>query len=250
MKAAITPFLVVSLIGLGSCAASISKLTSVNGYKLTVNYPVVRDSGTLINLKDTVPIFYYGSYVIYQLPYNYSQQLDDKLVVAEKRYHSFIFRENEKYGYLYSDYSDTTRGVRAPVDSILSKRGYSLELNADSLILTDVLENKETGTIIEKYVLPGEKTDFTIDSIYYYYNRAYNQYEYSFSKKLDSSRGMKLYKARFLYKDKFSVAYHIILPERELNYAVGKMTIENENEIIRFVKRYESGHPKAKGGSG
>jgi hypothetical protein len=232
------------VIWFGSCSYFEHGNNSARGYKLTVNYPVVKDSGVLVNVKDTIPIFYYNDCILYFLPFNYSEQVEDKLTLEEKRYHFFIYRKTEQQGYFYQNVQDTTKGTKFEVDSFLFKNAYNIKLVTDSLVLVNA--DRNNNDLLEKYVLPRRYDDFTIDSVYYYYSGGFNLYDYSFSKKLDSTKRMKLYKARFLYNERYSAENHITLPKRELSFCIQKMPAQMDTNSSVVFRKFELDHPAFK----
>ena len=78
------------------------------------------------------------------------------------------------------------------------------------------------------------------DSIYYYYSKKMNKIQYSFSKKLDSISGMKLFKFRLLFNSKFSKSYKGVLPKREISFEIREEVPPDVKEILSLIKKYQS----------
>lgn len=80
----------------------------------------------------------------------------------------------------------------------------------------------------------------SVDSIYYYYSKKMNKVQYSFSKKLDSISGMKLFKFRLIFNSKFSKSHNAVLPKREISFEIRDETAPNVKEILSLIKKYQS----------
>ncbi|HEY5772437.1 MAG TPA: hypothetical protein VIS75_07410, partial [Chitinophagaceae bacterium] len=147
-------------------------------------------------------------------------------------------------GFLFTSINDSSRGKKYLVDSFLANRGLKgkdFDIPIDSLwSLTEVIKVKE-DILFEKYGSLKQGDETTIDSIYYYYSKDMNKIEYSFSKKLDSIKAMKLFKVRFLYNERTSTSNKIILPKRELSFELIEETASNPQKIIEFIIKFESG---------
>ena len=67
-----------------------------------------------------------------------------------------------------------------------------------------------------RYAIPGDSSAFSIDTIYYYFDKNLLKSRFSFWKSLDSLAGSKLFKMSFAYNSKWSDSLHKILPAREI----------------------------------
>lgn len=240
-KAAVTAALLLFFIFLGSFTCSKNyKLRSVG---LFYSYPLSsykeKDTVKIYNFKDTIFIFYYSDYILYRLSPTVKFETGEKINGTEPY---FIYNKKGNSGFLFSSLKDSSQGIKFPVDSFLANRGMrskDFDVPPDSLwFLAEVVKDKEKS-VIEKYavVKPGNET--SIDSIYYYYAKNKNDIKYTFSKKLDSIKMMKLFKIRMLYNSKFSTANKITLPKREIFFEIRDEIVSNPEEIISFIDKFE-----------
>lgn len=230
--------IILLLFGSFTC----SKKNKLNSIELNFSYPVSfykKDSEIRIyNIHDTIRIYYYKDYVLYQLSGSRKFETDE-LIAGTEQY--FIYNSNNKFGFLFSSLKDSSLRMKIQVDSFLFDRGMKgkdFDHLPDSLwFLSDERKDNESN-IVEKYasIKPGDET--SIDSIYYYYSKKMNDIPYSFSKKLDSIKSMKLFRIRMIYNEKFSKTNNFVLPQREILFEIRKRTNFNEVEIINFINNY------------
>ena len=96
------------------------------------------------------------------------------------------------------------------------------------------------GILIEKYGSTKQGDEMSVDSIYYYYSKKMNKVQYSFSKKLDSISGMKLFKFRLLFNSKFSKSSSRSLPKREISFEIREEVPPGVKEILSLIKKHQS----------
>jgi hypothetical protein len=230
--------LIMAIIIFSSCG-SIRKYNGLKRINLIINYPIVimndgvHDAVNFFNLKDTVWIFYYDSKVLYRLSETRNLETDKKMLGTEKW---FIYREKAEYGFLFNSISDSSRGLKLLVDSFLNNRAYAsanFDIPSDSLFAK--AQNKGEK-FVEKYY-SKEHTENYPDSIYYYFTNELKNIGYTFSRKLDSLKNMKLYKVRLLYNETFSLSYKAVIPKREFLFEIREEVIVNSREIIDFFER-------------
>jgi hypothetical protein len=241
-----TVALMISFLFFGSYTCS--KKNHLRTVGLFFSYPLSfykeKDETKIYNFKDTILIFYYSDYILYRLSPTIKFETGEKVSGTEPY---FIYDKNNEFGFLFTSLIDSSKGTKFLVDSFLANRGIrgrDFDIPVDSLwTLTEVIKSKE-NVFLEKYGSLKQGDETTIDSIYYYYSKDMNKVEYSFSKKLDSIRGMKLFKARFLYNERISTSNEIILPKRELSFEMIEEHVPNPKKIIEFIKKFESGLTK------
>ena len=240
MKAAKTVVLAISLALLGSFTCS--KNQPISSIELIYNYPASlykeKDEIKIYNIQDTIRIFYYGDYVLYQLSASRKFETDEIIAGTEQ---FFIFKRDNKYGFLIPSIGNSALETKFQVDSFLSNRGMKgkdFDLLPDSSwSLIDETKDKESN-VIERYapIKPGDEA--SIDSIYYYYTRKMNDVQYSLSKKLDSVKSMKLFKVRMIYNEKFSKPKKITLPRREVLFEIRKIQPKDPEKINGLFERF------------
>jgi hypothetical protein len=230
--------LVAILMGLNGCR-SIQKTGGMK-ISLVVNYPVViindgiHDGVNFFNLRDTVYIFYYNNYMVYHLSGNRDLKTDEKIPGSDSW---FLLHKHSISGYLFNSISDSSKGLRLPADSFLTKRAYANAsfniTEKDSLV--ESFENKDT--LIEKYFINKSNDELHPDSLYFYFCKKYKDIDYTFSPKLDSVKNMKLYKVRLLYNAKFSTTYKTALPKREYLFEIRNEGKNNAKQLDDFISR-------------
>jgi len=233
--------LIVAIIIFSSCAI-IHKSEGLKRINMIVNYPVVimndgvHSTVNFFNLKDTIWILYYNNTVLYRLSGTRNMETDKKILGTETW---FIFSKKATHGFLFYSLTDSSKGLKLPVDSFLNNRAYA---NANFDVPADSLYRKiENGDdTVEKYFTQARHNDNYPDSMYYYFTNTLKNIDYSFSRKLDSAKSMKLYKVRLLYNESFSPSYKITLPKREFLFEIKEEAIDNSKEIINFFDRFES----------
>ena len=84
-------------------------------------------------------------------------------------------------------------------------------------MLTSCITKLHNNNItVWRYGIPGESSEFSIDTIYYYFDKNLLKSRFSFWKSLDSLSGSKLFKMGFVYNSRWSDTLHKILPAREI----------------------------------
>jgi len=246
IKAAGIAALMILFLFLGSYTCS--KKSNLKCLGLCFNYPLStykeNDEIKIYSLKDTILIFYYSDYILYRLSSTIRFETGEKLKGTEPY---FVYNKRDDFGFLFTSIIDSIRGIKYPVDSFLANRGLKgkdFDIPVDSLwSLTEVIKVKE-DSLLEKYGSLKQGDETSIDSIYYYYSKDMNKIEYSFSKKLDSIKGMKLFKVRLLYNERVSTSNETILPKRELSFEMIEEHVPNPNKIIEFIRKFENGSIK------
>ena len=235
---ALTVELVVAIV-ISSCAATLHKSERLKEISIIVNYPVVivndgvHEGLNFFNLKDTVWIFFYNNDVLYRLSATTDLESNKKISGTETW---FIYHKKATHGLLFNSITDTSNSLRLPVDSLLNTRAYA---NANFDVPADSLYGKVgngNDTSVEKYFARTLHNGNYPDSLYYYFTNSFENIDYSFSRKLDSTKNMKLYKVRLLYNEGFSSSYKIMLPKREFLFEMREEAITNPKEIINFFE--------------
>ena len=212
---------------------------NVREIKIVVNYPLVNEKGELKNLPDTVPILYYKNFILCQLPYQYLFTRNGILKGERKNYRLFFYKQGDLYGTLYDSITTDIKnsGTRCLVDSIMRRNVYKTDFTtiADSLQLYS--SEKNNISILEKYIYTTRIVEDSFDSIFLFYDKRLNWVDYSWSRRLDSSKGMKLYKIKIFFNTKASDLYKLTMPKREFSYEILSCKKEPSLSIVSFVKK-------------
>lgn len=232
------PFLMACLVC--SCFLSPSQKHSVQKINLIYKLPILKENGELINVKDSLEIYYYNKQFLIQIPYIYSLENSKEILKKETRFNYFFYLKDSDSGF----YFDSHKGVqpkKLPVDSFMITKTFKninfYDQNNDSLLLT--IKSLTNETLLEKYV-PKKKFDQSYpDTIYLYYSKKFNNIDlYSFSKTLDSSRKMKLFKVEMKYNSQFYEGYKFKFPQREFFFQL-KESQKSGREIIDLFKTFK-----------
>ncbi len=228
-------FLIVLLL------ASCMQNNSVRGYKYMVSYPYLgklKDSVRFTQLKDTLLVFYYKDYVLYQIPEVQMSYNETGIVSQQKVYSYFAYKKKEQYGYAFYNLNDSSTLTRVWTDSFLNKRTFKTSFSAENRFRVDSSCDPVTKVIFEKFV-PTKMGEYVFDSVYFYYSPAMRGYDFSLSKKQDSLKKDKLFQVRLLYNQYFSDSNNIMMPKREFQFKFEKYEQFDLNLIIAFLDKFK-----------
>jgi len=182
------------------------------------------------SITDTVSRICSGNFILYKLP-SVTEFVTGKQIKGTDPY--FIYNKNCDFGYYFSKIKDTGSGKKWIVDSFLIKYARDKQVF-----------DTPTDSIwpLQKTIKNQQKDSLIFDSIYYYYTKNLNKLDYTLSKGLDSSKGMKLYKVRLIYASKFSSTYKTTLPVREFRFELREVSVENTEEVLQFIEHFKIRH--------
>lgn len=209
-------------------------------FSAPVNIYKKNDETKIALLKDTISIFYYSDYMVYRLLPTAKWETGENIKGTEPY---FIYKKGDSCGILFNSLTDSSYGIVCRMDSFLfnrALRGKDLEIPVDTLWSITEVKKENAGILIEKYGPKREGDEASVDSIYYYYSKRMNKVQYSFSKKLDSIRGMKLFKFRLIFNSKFSKSHNYVLPKREISFEIREEVPPDDKEILSLIKKYRS----------
>ena len=209
-------------------------------YAFPTNSYKENDEIKIYTLKDTILIFYYSNYLIYRLPGTVIFETDEKIKGTEPY---FIYNKQDSVGILFNSLTDSSSGIICRVDSFLFNRGFKvkdIDIPVDSVWSLMEIKKDKRRILIEKYGIIKQGDELSTDSIYYYYSKRMNKIEYTFSKKLDSMKGMKLFKVRLLFNSKFSMSDKAVLPKREISFEIREEQPPDDKDILALIKKYKN----------
>jgi hypothetical protein len=222
------------------CCHSVRHNQLIKSVALSVNYPIVTITPAGVfsnNLKDTIKLYYYKDLILYRL--SESRILEtEELIPGTENY--FIRKRKADSGFLFISLSDTT-SRKLPADSILingAYQGASVELSSNFTPVNLVKEGKDR--FHEEYSMNASNNENLPDSIYLYYSKELKKVDYTFSRKLDSLKGMKLYKFRLLYNEKVLRVTNQTIPKREFLFEIRTQGEPTPKPIMEFIKRFEA----------
>ena len=223
IKVATNVTLMISFLLFNSSTCSQKKdLKCVSlSFSAPVNIYKENDEIKISILKDTILVFYYSDYLVYRLLPTANWETGKNIKGTEPY---LIYNKQDSCGILFNR----------------ALRGKDLDIPADSLWSIMEVKKENGGILIEKYGSTKQGDEMSVDSIYYYYSKKMNKVQYSFSKKLDSISGMKLFKFKLLFNSKFSKSYNGVLPKREISFEIREEDAPDVKEILSLIKRYQS----------
>ncbi len=141
----------------------------------------------------------------------------------EKEYMQVLCNNQSSRGYLFNP-AGAAKPIEISLDSFLNIRAFKnfpfYNENNDSLV--ESIPDKENQQLIEKHIFKHKKDQSYSDSVYYYFDNALNDIDYSFSKKLDSAKNRKLYKVRIIYNIIRKGNKGMDIPRREFSFEIQK----------------------------
>ncbi len=223
-------FLILSLNMLLSCGT-----TKLEKERFCYSMPVIHLDSSIEFFKTDFATIRYGDVTMYELPYWESFSENDSLISETSAYEYFVFRNNEKDGYLLRRLEDTIKR-KVNKDSLLSLRAYYGN-NFDSMLNLKNSHRVEAGKN-GKFSIKYPKPNPLLDSIAAYFDVSKKNLKYTLAPKLDSIYASKLFKVVFwqsakalLNKDKIDtplIATIEIKPE----------VIKNPKPLYKFFNRF------------
>lgn len=232
------------LVSLSSCAYSGEDNDQVTGVRLDYNVSIIKLNGEIVNIHDSILILYYKDYALFKFPYVYFVGNTNTIFRKEVRYTYFIYRLGSAHGFYY-DSLNASPYKTSLVDSLLGAKAFTkvkfYDPENDLLIETD--EDDGRNFVTEKYIPRNKSDDSYCDTTYLYYTNEMSTIDYSFSKPLDSAKGMKLYKVKLIYNATTAGNYAIEIPRREFVFELKHSTVANPDEMIGLMERVKNVHP-------
>lgn len=199
-------------------------------YKLPV---VVDDSAEMII--DSTCIVYAGDWMLYELPYRKTEEVDNVLVLDTMLHNYFVHKKGAVHGLLLQALSDSS-GTTLPVDSMLEKRVkkafdipwlFAKKNEAKSYIRQNGSELVQVLALDDEY----------FDSASLYFNKELMQQPYSLSGLADSLYQSRLYKADILLKQYKSANSAYLNNFRHLSLEFSVLPVTNAAALDRFFER-------------
>lgn len=240
IKVAIATLMIFSVLFIMISAEDIKQKNRIKRIDMFYNLPIVKLDGELVNITDSISIFYHNNCILYKLPYTYIREHMGSILKQEVKYNYFIYRNRKAYGY----YFDSIKAIsyhKMNVDSILSLKAFAnfnfYNKKNDSLI--EVIKGRENYFLIEKYIPRKMPNHSYPDTIIFYYNDNFKNIDISFSKDLENIKKLKINKVRLINIAKFDTVNNIVLPNREFFFELREVPSFNSGEILSFCKSFE-----------
>ena len=207
---------------------------------LIINYPinVMNEPGIfkLTDFKDTIPIYTYQEYTVYRL-ISVRRLSDDSKIPGTHTY--FVYRRGDDSGHLFT--ASMRDSMTLQVDTLLKYRGF-ITANFSPSAFDSLYEKKDSsGLTVEKYFFKKPAAEFPFDSSYYYL-KPKGRLSYSFSRQMDSLRGLegkKVFKVRLLGNEKFSNEHQAVVPRHELSMEIVEIEEPEPKPILDLIDKYK-----------
>lgn len=236
MKFFFLSFTITVIVFLCSCSATNKKIEKINSICIKTTYPLINPDGRKQIIVDSTCLYNYNGYNLFQLPYRYILEDENKVLKDEIRYKYFLLTNTSTHGVIY-DSIFSKSGIVAKADTILrGLSNFTFDTICKLSTLYKITENTNKNELLEVYIPKKIATDNIEDTAFMYYAKLYNEIKYSFSPNLDRLKGMKLFKIRLVYNSKYSESFKMHIPSREIIFEFSKIDIKNENDIINFIK--------------
>jgi hypothetical protein len=226
-----------------NCASINHKSNYAETIKITTDFDFFMvSSGELVNIKDSFKIIYYNDFIVYEIPITQSLS---KVTFKENVQHEellstkienkyFVYKPGQKSGFKF-DSLTAVASAKFSVDSLLQNKSFQstnfFNSSNDSLLETISRDN----FLIEKYI-PKVKFDNSYgDTSIYYFDSKLGNIDFSFSKLLDHTKQMKLFKIEYLYNESLDLK----IPARKLMFKIEKsksLTNEDLKDLTQKIK--------------
>lgn len=207
--------------------------TDIEGVKLNVKYAIIQN-GEVTYYPDTIPIFYFKNYVMYNVPRTKTFSLNGELIREEFIFDSFVFESGNKFGFFFREGEDSSKPAKLNVDSFLFERAYrsGFEFDFSDLTLVEKTENKQGVT--ENYIPKAGTQGF--DSLTLSFDKSYKNVLFSFNPRLDSSRESKLVRISMIFGESYSEEYNMKLPRRDFKFEIKKYQIRDPQRVKILIQ--------------
>lgn len=240
---ALTSFiLIISLFiwGFGKNSNNIRKIA------IHFNMPVINDRGDLLNISDSLCIFYENDFVLHRFSIVQDNFVNDVFINQIIKHQFFGFKNGEENG-IYYDSLNVKKLRYYSVDSILTVKAFKKMriFYNDNEILVEKGQS-DNGQINEKYICKVKKGFSYPDTTFVYYSDKLKNIEYSFSRELDSLKGKKVQKIVLLYNAQQYAGMPIKFPERRLSFEMNEVPITNLEEVKSLFERLKEDYKALK----
>jgi hypothetical protein len=221
------------------CMFTFKKEVALKSVMLSFTYPRYDGISKVVHRIDTVWFNRIGNTNIFIMPGLREVINEDFLNPVILNYKYFIYNDFDNEGYLY-DSINAPNPKQKIIDSFFVRRAYGKvpPLNKYNVKINSFAD--EYNNIVDVYVLKVKPDRTYADTALLYYNSKYNHLFYSFSKELDSIKGMKLFKFRYIYNADDPKKFADPWPGKEFFWEIQEDTLLKRNEILDFIEKHKS----------
>ncbi|EHQ30350.1 hypothetical protein Mucpa_6294 [Mucilaginibacter paludis DSM 18603] len=214
-------------------------------YKLEFIKP---DNAEMVVMQDTLGIIYYGNYIAYQIPNEFTLSnvnmdkdqnvISENVIREETKYSYMVYNKNKNYGYMF-DSIGAIKAAKVSVDSFLLKRAFKNFPFYNSVIDSLVSTSTKNESLVETRICKEKKDESFNDTIHYFYKKGFEKIDYTFSKYLDSTRNLKLYKIQMIFNPIPKGKYAFAVPKREFLFELKPNETFNSKELTVFFENFK-----------
>lgn len=191
-------------------------------------------------------ISYYGQYLLYELPYHKTYEINNELIYDSVKYEFFICDHDTKAGYLLKNISDSLK-MKIKGDSILRTRAYYGSADMTDAFAELKIKTLDKLSIINTITIYKYTFDNNFyDSAYFYYCKDLTGIEFSFSRSLDSIYNSKLCKIQLFIKKDSSVTSPELKDFFINSFEIRKAPVTNAGGIKDLFDRFIADEKKNK----
>jgi hypothetical protein len=177
---------------------------------------------------------------MYDLVYQFTNTVNGKVTISEERHHYVAFDVDSVFGYDLNMTSGILKRVR--LDSLLKNEWLVQnklypKLTNNIAILTESKRNKDSGTLVERYLIKSKEDSAELASCTFSYTDKISGIDISLSKELDSIKNMKLYKAETVYFSRHFKEPDFTMGEFVTCYSLKEGVISDEKRILSYFKK-------------
>lgn len=220
-----------------SCATlEEQKYKNISTIKLLSKIPIIKLTGELEYIADSIFITSINDTEIYHLPYLYAVDIDNQIKSKSTMYSYFFYKIGKTKGVFYESLEDNI-GDSLSVDSLQTDRAFMgiKFYNNITDTLVETINSKSKYLLIEKYI-PNKKIDDSYaDTVIYYYGRKDDSINYIFCKELEKEKNMKIYKIDLVYNQSYNIQYQKILPKRKFIFELEKTNFRDSVILRDFI---------------
>lgn len=234
----INKFISVSVFLVLFLAGKTNQPSEIRQFDILLTLPFVElkenlQEKSIKTISDSFSIFYNNNFILYRFPYTFIEQHNDKLVNIEIRFTYFIFKNGSTYGYRYDPAKYDSINL-LNVDSILYKQGLGkTDLMLDSgYQINEVISNLDNLKLTEKYSSIAKPTRYFPDTVVYSYTNQFRDLPFSFSKKLEERKKLKILKISGVYNTRFDDEYKTVLPKREFFFEIKPQYVIKDKFVL------------------
>jgi len=201
------------------------------------------ESMKLVDFGGTIDIIYVDDFVIYHhadTVYAIREGTRKPGVPDTLTSPYIVFKKGQDRGRLYKflhamDYQDVQVDSAIGAMMIAKERIFQM----DPVFRLVDAKGDSGGGLLERYVPIVKKDGSYPDSAYLYFKKDLLDVDFSLSRKLETSKEMKLLSARFVYLPSVDSSSGKQVPQREMSFQISRKPVADKQKIMQFLERVE-----------